>query len=97
MKCPNCKSHKYSTIKTDPSLMGCEDCHGVNSVSWGIGYWIGYLEGEHTRKRALNILKLYNPLRNDLDAYLLDIIEWGLGECERPDPKDFGLQEEKQK
>ena len=37
---------KYSSLKVDPLLMGCEDCHGVHSISWAIGYWVGFIEGE---------------------------------------------------
>ncbi len=46
---------------------------------------------------ALEILERFNPLRNDLDAYLLDVIEWAQGKGAKPNPKDFGLQEKKQK
>ena len=42
-------------------------------------------------ERALKILERYNPLRNDLDAYLLDVIEFGRGKRDEPNPKHFGL------
>ncbi len=44
---------------------------------------------------ALKILWTYNPIRNDLDAYLLDVINWGLGKQGKPNPKDFGIPEKK--
>jgi hypothetical protein len=41
---------------------------------------------------ALNIIERYNPLRNDLDAYLLEVCKYGLGLREDlPEPKDYGL------
>ena len=42
---------------------------------------------------ALKILKKYNPLRHDTDAYLFEIVDWGLGKREKPSPVDFGIQE----
>lgn len=44
-------------------------------------------------KEALEILKRYNRLRNDLDAYLYDIIEWALEDKPKPNPKNFGIEE----
>jgi len=44
MKCPDCFSEKYSVIETDPIIMSCDDCHSFHSVSWSIGFWIGYLQ-----------------------------------------------------
>lgn len=41
---------------------------------------------------ALKILLEFNRIRNDLDAYLFDIIQWGLGDIQdRPDKSDYGL------
>ena len=40
---------------------------------------------------ALLILKKNMPLHNDFDAYLFDIIEWGLGNGDKPNPENFGL------
>jgi hypothetical protein len=41
---------------------------------------------------ALSILKQYNNLRTDTEAYLYNVIQWGLGEVdEQPNPSDFGL------
>jgi len=43
---------------------------------------------------ALRILLARNPLRNDRDAYLLHIANWGLGlEEKKPNPEDYGLEE----
>lgn len=43
---------------------------------------------------ALEILKKYNPLRNDLDAYLFEICEWGLSRrTKKPKAKYFGIEE----
>jgi len=42
---------------------------------------------------ALSILELHNPLRNDHDAYLLEVIEWARGNIDKPDPKDFFIGE----
>ena len=39
---------------------------------------------------ALKILQSLNPIRNDVDAYLYDIAEWGLGNRnEKPDPSEY--------
>lgn len=44
---------------------------------------------------ALTILKRFNGLRNDLDAYLFEVIRWGLGERKtKPKPEIYGLIEE---
>ena len=43
-------------------------------------------------KEALKILEKYNPLRNDLDAYFLYVIEWALENKPRPNPKHFGIE-----
>jgi len=41
---------------------------------------------------ALRILLSHNRLHHDLDAYLMDVAKWGLGEItEQPDPINFGL------
>lgn len=41
---------------------------------------------------ALKEIVSLNRLRNDLDAYLFTLANWGLGKEEkRPVPKDFGL------
>jgi len=45
------------------------------------------------QQEALEILKKYNRLRNDLEAYLYYVIEWALGEGPKPNPKDYGIEE----
>ena len=45
---------------------------------------------------ALKIVERFNPLRNDLDTYLFVVIEWAQGKGAKPDPKEFGIEEEKQ-
>lgn len=41
---------------------------------------------------ALEILKKFNRLKNDTDAYLYEIILWGLGESNnKPNPEDYGI------
>lgn len=40
---------------------------------------------------ALEIIDLYNPLKNDLDSYLMYVTEWGLGKGPKPNPLDFGI------
>lgn len=41
---------------------------------------------------ALEELKKYNRLHNDLDAYLLAVAEWGLMQkSKKPKPEDYGL------
>lgn len=43
-------------------------------------------------KEVLEEMLERNRLRHDLDAYLYDLTEWGLGrETVRPDPKVYGL------
>jgi len=41
--------------------------------------------------QALNIISMYNGMRNDLDAYLNDVYEWAVNHKNKPNPKDFGL------
>ena len=44
------------------------------------------------RNEALQTLKAFNPLRNDLDAYLYEVAKWGLGlRKERPGAAGFGV------
>ena len=43
-------------------------------------------------REALKILEKFNPLRNDLDAYLLYVIEWALKNGPKPNPKHFGIK-----
>ena len=40
---------------------------------------------------ALNELKRWNRLNNDLDSYLMRIAEWGLDEGAKPDPVNYGV------
>lgn len=41
---------------------------------------------------ALDEHEKYNPLRNDLDAYLLSIIKYARGEIkDKPIPEEYGL------
>jgi transcriptional regulator with XRE-family HTH domain len=41
---------------------------------------------------ALRIMQEYNPLRDDMDAFLYEIGRWGLGErSDRPAGKDYGI------
>jgi hypothetical protein len=43
---------------------------------------------------ALSKIKELNQLRNDYDAYLFALSEWGLGmRQEEPKPRDYGLRE----
>ena len=46
MKCPSCNSENYHVYESDPQLMGCENCHNVQSISWSIGYWVGFCDGK---------------------------------------------------
>ena len=50
---------------------------------------------EHEKAiEALQILKRYNRLRNDLEAYLFEIINYGLNfRSEKPNPNDYGIEE----
>jgi hypothetical protein len=46
-------------------------------------------------EEAFRILRKYNPLRNDLDAYLYAICLWGEGEEPlKPIPEHFGVEPE---
>jgi len=48
---------------------------------------------EEKMEEALRILQLYNPIRNDRDAYLFYVTEWALEERkDKPNPKHFGLE-----
>lgn len=40
---------------------------------------------------ALQIINKYNPIHNDLEAYLDLVAEWGMGKGPKPNPKDFGI------
>ena len=41
---------------------------------------------------ALTEVQKFNPLHNDLEAYLFALVEWGLGiEDEKPNKADYGL------
>jgi hypothetical protein len=40
---------------------------------------------------AIEILRKYNPLRNDLDAYLYQICLWAEGAL-KPKLKDYGIE-----
>ena len=43
---------------------------------------------------ALCEYQKYNTIRNDLDAYLFALGEYGLGERTiEPDPRDYGIKE----
>lgn len=45
---------------------------------------------------ALDELKRWNRIHNDLEAYLFEVARWGQGETdEQPKPEDFGVYEEK--
>ena len=44
-------------------------------------------------KEALLEYQKFNPIRNDLDAYLYHMGEWALGESAiKPTPVDYGIQ-----
>ena len=44
-------------------------------------------------QEALKEIKAFNRLRNDLDAYLYDLAEWGIGESiSKPDRASFGIK-----
>lgn len=41
---------------------------------------------------ALHELQKWNRLHHDLDSYLFNIAEWGLGEIdEKPNPESYGV------
>jgi hypothetical protein len=41
---------------------------------------------------AIGILRKFNPLHHDLDAYLFEVTEWALGKIkDKPNPKDYGI------
>lgn len=42
--------------------------------------------------KALKIIRAFNPLHNDTEAYLYDVAEWGLGLIDEPNPEDFGIR-----
>ena len=49
---------------------------------------------EEKMQEALETLQKFNALRNDLDGYLFEIVEWALEEREtKPNPKHFGVEE----
>ena len=44
---------------------------------------------EKEMKEALELLQDLIELRDDKDAYMWDIADWGLGNGDKPDPKDY--------
>jgi len=41
---------------------------------------------------ALETIQHYNRVHNDLEAYLYDLAEWGMGKTDtKPDPGSYGL------
>ena len=49
-------------------------------------------EQDNNSRIALTEIDSYNPIRNDKDAYLNLLAEWGLGNTDdKPNPQDFGL------
>ncbi|MFP4310204.1 MAG: hypothetical protein ACLFRG_22810 [Desulfococcaceae bacterium] len=40
---------------------------------------------------ALREIREVNPNRNDAEAYIEALIAWALGEEDRPEPADYGL------
>ena len=46
-----------------------------------------------TAENALVEIIYRNQLRNDLDAYLLELALYGMGKRGRPNPADYGLSE----
>ena len=57
---------------------------------------LAYLAGlEPKYKRAMAALRFmdaHNPIRNDWDAYLGAVAQWGMGiEAQPPDPLEYGL------
>jgi len=45
--------------------------------------------------RAVREYDRFNPIRNDLDAYLFHLGQYALGEeTIEPDPKDYGVEED---
>ncbi len=45
-------------------------------------------------KKALMLIKMFSPMRDEQDAYVVDVTNWGLGEAEKPNPEDYGLPKE---
>jgi len=45
---------------------------------------------------ALETIRHYNHVSNDLEAYLNDVAAWGMGRTPKPNPKDFGIEEKKE-
>ena len=52
------------------------------------------MEKEAKLTKVIEIIKRHNYLRNDFDAYLYEVCNYGLGFREKlPNPKDYGLDE----
>ena len=43
-------------------------------------------------RSALIEINKFNRINDDIEAYLFNIAKWGLGEAEKPDPKDYGIE-----
>jgi len=46
-------------------------------------------------RKALELLAILNPQRNDFDSYAYQVAEWGLGTAQKPNPEHYGLPEGK--
>lgn len=67
---------------------------------YGAGHTIPHEAAGRIRQleEILAEIKSFNGLRNDRDAYLYDLIEWGQGiEAEKPTAAEFGQDEWKGK
>ena len=50
------------------------------------------IEKFKTAHQALQELQFKNQIRNDFEAYLWEVQTWGLGNGEKPEPKNFGVE-----
>ncbi len=49
-------------------------------------------EEQRNAKKALKLLQKLLPLRNDFDAYILAVVDFGLSEDPEPIPGNYGLK-----
>ena len=77
-----------------PNSMNRVDEPGPDERSNPLETIVSLRDGLTKACEAILIIEKYNHINNDLQAYLHEIAEWGLGEkSEKPNPKDYGLGE----
>jgi len=83
----------YGMFQLDESKVLARDPGGAYITVGDLVQEIHHLRAEIERKdAAIKELLFYNRIANDLDEYLADVADWGLGEiCVKPKSSKYGL------